>query len=135
MLKKAMVAAAAAASVVGMSVAAAPSALAIGDDQGPTVANGNGAKSAFGNSSTDGDMSPQLSLVDGTLNKPCVAVQDIPVGVAALIGVVVQDIPIASDHVQQQCADNSTNTKRDGAVSHVLEDLSVLSANGEGGNG
>ncbi|MGC5037600.1 MULTISPECIES: rodlin [unclassified Streptomyces] len=131
MLKKAMVAAAAAASVIGMSVAAAPQALAVGDDSGPSVANGNGASSSFGNSATKGDMSPQLSLVDGTLNKPCVAVQDLDVGVALLIGVVVQDIPILSDHVQQQCADNSTNTKRDGALNHILEDLSVLSANGD----
>ncbi|MBB4715103.1 MULTISPECIES: rodlin [Streptomyces] len=131
MLKKAMVAAAAAASVIGMSVAAAPQALAVGDDSGPSVANGNGASSSFGNSATKGDMSPQLSLVDGTLNKPCLAVQDLDVGVAALIGVVVQDIPVLSDHVQQQCADNSTNTKRDGALNHILEDLSVLSANGD----
>jgi hypothetical protein len=130
-LKKAMVAAAAAASVIGMSVAAAPQALAVGDDSGPSVANGNGASSSFGNSATKGDMSPQLSLVDGTLNKPCLAVQDLDVGVAALIGVVVQDIPVLSDHVQQQCADNSTNTKRDGALNHILEDLSVLSANGD----
>ncbi|AMW10572.1 hypothetical protein A4E84_14290 [Streptomyces qaidamensis] len=130
MLKKAMVAAAAAASVIGMSVAAAPQALAVGDDSGPSVANGNGASSSFGNSATKGDMSPQLSLVDGTLNKPCLAVQDLDVGVAALIGVVVQDIPVLSDHVQQQCADNSTNAKRDGALNHILEDLSVLSANG-----
>jgi hypothetical protein len=126
-----MVAAAAAASVIGMSVAAAPQALAVGDDSGPSVANGNGASSSFGNSATKGDMSPQLSLVDGTLNKPCVAVQDLDVGVALLIGVVVQDIPILSDHVQQQCADNSTNSKRDGALNHILEDLSVLSANGD----
>ncbi|MZF90301.1 rodlin [Streptomyces sp. SID5643] len=131
MLKKAMVAAAAAASVIGMSVAAAPQALAVGDDSGPSVANGNGASSSFGNSATKGDMSPQLSLVDGTLNKPCLAVQDLDVGVALLIGVVVQDIPILSDHVQQQCADNSTNSKRDGALNHILEDLSVLSANGD----
>ncbi|MFD5157662.1 rodlin [Streptomyces hawaiiensis] len=131
MLKKAMVAAAAAASVIGMSVAAAPQALAVGDDSGPSVANGNGASSSFGNSATKGDMSPQLSLVDGTLNKPCVAVQDLDVGVAAVIAVVVQDIPILSDHVQQQCADNSTNSKRDGALNHILEDLSVLSANGD----
>lgn len=131
MLKKAMVAAAAAASVIGMSVAAAPHALAVGDDSGPSVANGNGASSSFGNSATKGDMSPQLSLVDGSLNKPCLAVQDVPVGVAAAIGVVAQDIPVLSDHTQQQCADNSTNTKRDAALSHILEDLSVLSANGD----
>ena len=103
MLKKAMVAAA----VIGMSVAAAPQALAIGDDSGPNVANGNGASSAFGNSSTEGDMSPQLALVP------------------------IQGVPVLSDQLNQQCADNSTQTKRDAALSHILEDLSVLSANSE----
>ncbi|MFE1194908.1 rodlin [Streptomyces olivaceoviridis] len=131
MLKKAMVAAATAASVVGMAVAAAPQALAIGNDDGPTVANGNGAVSSFGNSATKGNMSPQLSLVQGSLNKPCLGVQDTDVAVDAAIGGTIQDIPVLSDHLQQQCSDNSTNAKRDGALSHVLEDLSVLSANGE----
>ncbi|KOV95169.1 hypothetical protein ADL04_21800 [Streptomyces sp. NRRL B-3648] len=130
-LKKAMVAAATAASVVGMAVAAAPQALAIGNDDGPTVANGNGAVSSFGNSATKGNMSPQLSLVQGSLNKPCLGVQDVDVAVDAAIGATVQDIPVLSDHLQQQCSDNSTNAKRDGGLSHVLEDLSVLSANGE----
>ncbi|MFJ4948068.1 rodlin [Streptomyces sp. NPDC088760] len=131
MLKKAMVAAATAASVVGMAVAAAPQALAIGNDDGPTIANGNGAVSSFGNSATKGNMSPQLSLVQGSLNKPCLGVQDVDVAVDAAIGGTVQDIPVLSDHVQQQCSDNSTNAKRDGALSHILEDVSVLSANGE----
>ncbi|CAL9458264.1 MULTISPECIES: rodlin RdlA [Streptomyces] len=130
MLKKAMVAAAAAASVIGMSAAAAPQALAIGDDNGPAVANGNGATSAFGNSATDGDMSPQLSLVEGTLNKPCLGVEDVNVAVINLVPI--QDINVLADDLNQQCADNSTQAKRDGALSHVLEDLSVLSANGEG---
>ncbi|MEU8650250.1 rodlin [Streptomyces sp. NPDC048737] len=128
MLKKAMVAAAAAASVIGMSVAAAPQALATGDDSGPTVSNGNGGSSAFGNSSTKGDMSPQLSLVDGSLNKPCAALDDINVAVVNLVPI--QDVPILSDDLTQQCSDNSTQAKRDGALSHILEDLSVLSANG-----
>ncbi|MEU6590717.1 rodlin [Streptomyces sp. NPDC046881] len=132
MLKKAMVAAATAASVVGMAVAAAPQALAIGNDDGPTVANGNGSVSSFGNSATKGNMSPQLSLVQGSLNKPCLGVQDVDVAVDAAIGGTVQDIPVLSDHLQQQCSDNSTNAKRDGGLSHVLEDVSVLSANGEG---
>ncbi|MEU3945641.1 rodlin [Streptomyces sp. NPDC029526] len=125
MLKKAMVAAA----VIGMSVAAAPTALAIGDDSGPNVANGNGASSAFGNSSTEGDMSPQLSLVDGTLNKPCLGVDDVNVAVLNLVPI--QDVPILSDQQNQQCADNSTQAKGDAALSHILEDLSVLSANVE----
>ncbi|MBD9733174.1 hypothetical protein G3I31_01620 [Streptomyces sp. SID9913] len=125
MLKKAMVAAA----VIGMSVAAAPQALAIGDDSGPNVANGNGASSAFGNSSTEGDMSPQLALVDGTLNKPCLGVDDVNVAVINLVPI--QGVPVLSDQLNQQCADNSTQTKRDAALSHILEDLSVLSANSE----
>jgi hypothetical protein len=129
-LKKAMVAAAAAASVIGMSAAAAPQALAIGDDNGPAVLNGNGAESAFGNSATKGDMSPQLSLVEGTLNKPCLGVEDVNVAVINLVPI--QDINVLADDLNQQCADNSTQAKRDGALSHVLEDLSVLSANGEG---
>lgn len=128
MLKKAMVAAAAAASVIGMSVAAAPQALAVGDDSGPSVANGNGSSSSFGNSATKGDMSPQLSLVDGTLNKPCAGLEDINVAVINIVPI--QDVPILSDDLAQQCADNSTQSKRDGALSHILEDLSVLSANG-----
>ncbi|MER6284088.1 rodlin [Streptomyces sviceus] len=130
MLKKAMAAAAAAASVVGMSVAAAPTALAIGNDNGPTVQNGNGATSSFGNSATKGDMSPQLSLVQGTLNKPCLGLSDTNVGVLQIVNV--QDVPILSDQLTQQCSDNSTQSKRDGALSHVLEDLSVLSAATEG---
>ncbi|WP_320773638.1 rodlin [Streptomyces sp. CRN 30] len=133
MLKKAMVAAAAAASVIGMSVAAAPQALAIGDDSGPAVANGNGSKTAFGNSSTDGDMSPQLSLVDGSLNKPCVGLEDINVPIVNVIAVPIQDLNVVADELNQQCSDNSSETKRDAALSHILEDLSVLSANGEGG--
>jgi hypothetical protein len=125
-----MVAAAAAASVIGMSVAAAPHALAIGNDEGPTVANGNGAKTAFGNSATKGDMSPQLSLVNGTLNKPCAALEDIHVPIINIVPI--NDVPILSDDLDQQCSDNSSNVKRDGALSHILEDLAVLSANGEG---
>ncbi|MEW2295713.1 rodlin [Streptomyces sp. NPDC006743] len=129
MLKKAMVAAAAAVSVVGGSVAAAPAALAIGNDNGPSIANGNDATSSFGNSATKGDMSPQLSLIEGTLNKPCLGLNETNVGVLQIVNV--QDIPILSDRQNQQCSDNSTQAKRDGALSHILEDLSVLSANGE----
>ncbi|MEU3511701.1 rodlin [Streptomyces longwoodensis] len=129
MLKKAMVAAAAAVSVIGMSAAVAPQALAIGDDSGPSVANGNGASTSFGNSATKGDMSPQLSLVEGTLNKPCLALEDIQVPIVNIVPI--NDVPILSDDLDQQCSDNSTNAKRDGALSHILEDLSVLSANGQ----
>ncbi|MFB7600825.1 rodlin [Streptomyces sp. NPDC056160] len=129
MLKKAMVAAAAAVSVVAGSVAAAPAALAIGNDDGPAVANGNGSTSSFGNSATRGNMSPELSLVEGTLNKPCLGLDETNVGVLQIVDV--QDVPVLSDRQNQECSDSSTQAKRDGALSDVLKDLSVLSANGE----
>jgi hypothetical protein len=131
-IKKVIATAAIAASVVGASAAAAPQALAIGGDSGPTSANGNESLQSYGNSATYGNMSPQMALIQGSFNKPCIALNDIPVGVGALIGVNVQDIPILSDHMQQQCTENSTNAKRDGALAHLLEDVSILSSNTEG---
>jgi hypothetical protein len=129
-IKKVIATAAIAASVVGASAAAAPQALAIGGDSGPTSANGNGSLKSYGNSATYGNMSPQMALIQGSFNKPCIALNDVPVGVGALIGVNVQDIPILSDHMQQQ--ENSTNAKRDGALAHLPEDVSILSSNTEG---
>lgn len=134
MIKKIVATAAVAASAMGASAAAAPQALAIGNDSGPTAANGNGAWQSYGNSATYGNMSPQIALIQGSFNKPCIALNDIPVGVGALIGVNVQDIPILSDHMQQQCTENSSNVKRDGALAHLLEDVSILSENSESGH-
>ncbi|GGW18164.1 rodlin [Streptomyces capoamus] len=131
MLRKIVATAAVAASAMGASAAAAPQALAIGNDDGPTVANGNAGWQSYGNSATYGNMSPQIALIQGSFNKPCIAVNDIPIGVGALIGVNVQDLPILSDHMQQQCTENSSNVKRDGALAHLLEDVSILSQNSE----
>ncbi|MBD0844057.1 MULTISPECIES: rodlin [unclassified Streptomyces] len=133
MLKKAMAAAAVTASVVGASAAAAPQALAIGDDSGTTSASGNHAHSKFGNSVTKGHMSPQATLVQGTANKLCLGLplkanaQGI-VGLAA-VGVI-QDVPVLSAAQNQQCADNSTQAKGDEPLSHILSDISALSGNG-----
>ncbi|WP_121708648.1 rodlin, partial [Streptomyces sp. E5N91] len=107
-----------------------PQAMAHGHDSGPVSANGNGASQYFGNSMTTGNMSPQMALIQGSFNKPCIAVSDIPVSVIGLVPI--QDLNVLGDDMNQQCAENSTQAKRDGALSHVLEDLSVLSANGEG---
>ncbi|MFG2356054.1 rodlin [Streptomyces sp. NPDC048521] len=131
MIKKIVATAAVAASAMGAATAAAPAALASGNDSGPTAANGNGAWQSYGNSATYGKMSPQIALIQGSFNKPCIALTDIPVGVGALAGVNVQDIPVLSDHMQQQCTENSSNVKRDGALAHVLEDVSVLSADSD----
>ncbi|WP_327717193.1 rodlin [Streptomyces sp. NBC_00490] len=132
MLKKAMAAAAVAASVVG----AASPAMAIGNDDGTKSASGNGAHSAFGNSVTKGDLSPQATLVQSTANKLCVGLPakanlQAIVGLIAAVGVA-QDVPILSAPQNQQCAENSTQAKGDEPLSHILDDISALSGNGAG---
>ncbi|MFD3311683.1 rodlin [Streptomyces sp. NPDC058694] len=132
MLKKAMAAAAVAASVVGVSAAAAPQALAIGNDGGVTTANGNHAEQAYGNAKTGGDLSPQASLVQGSLNKLCVGLPA-KVNLASLVGaapITVQDVNVLSAPQNQQCAENSTQAKGDEPLSHLVDNIPVLSGNG-----
>ncbi|MFD3657052.1 rodlin [Streptomyces sp. 24-1644] len=136
MIKKILASAAVAASVVGVSAAAAPSAMAIGNDGGTTSINGNGASQAFGNSATHGDWSPQFALIQGSLNKPCIGLPA-KANVGSLIGAVpiaVQDINVLSSPQNQQCTENSTQAKGDEALSHILDDIPVLSGNGVGNN-
>ncbi|WP_328839131.1 rodlin [Streptomyces europaeiscabiei] len=132
MLKKAMAAVAVAVSIAGLAAATAPQALA--DDGGTTSFSGNGASQAFGNSVTKGDMSPQLSLIQGSLNKPCLGLPlkaNVGAGLAAI-----QDLPILSAPQNQQCTENSTQAKGDEPLSHILSDIPILSDNGNGnGNG
>ncbi|MFJ9018561.1 rodlin [Streptomyces sp. NPDC102259] len=133
-MKKLWATAALAASVAGLAGLSAPQALAIGDDSGTTSASGNGASSEFGNSATFGDMSPQLSLVQGSLNKPCIG---LPAklnaqSLIAALNIGVQDIPILSAPQNQQCVENSTQAKGDEPLSHILDDISVLAGNGAG---
>ncbi|MFC8076652.1 rodlin [Streptomyces sp. NPDC057307] len=126
--------AAVAATMVGGLAATASPALAIGNDTGTTSLSGNGAEQEFGNSETHGDMSPQLSLVQGTLNKPCVGLP-VKANVGSLVGLVpiaVQDINVLSSPQNQQCTENSTQAKGDEPLSHILEDIPILSANGVG---
>jgi hypothetical protein len=131
-IKKVMAAAAVAASVVGASAAAAPQALAIGNDNGVTTANGNGAEQIYGNQATYGNMSPQMALIQGSLNKPCIGLPA-KANVGSLVGLVpiaVQDIPILSAPQNQQCTENSTQAKGDEPLSHILDNIPVLSGNG-----
>ncbi|MEU0136223.1 rodlin [Streptomyces sp. NPDC006296] len=132
MIKKVLATGAVAASILGLS---ATSAMAIGDDTGTTSVNGNGADAAYGNSATKGDQSPQLSLVQGSLNKPCVALP-VKANAGSLVGILVpvavQDVNVLSSPQNQQCADNSTQAKGDEALSHILSDIPVLSGNGAG---
>ncbi|WP_405479390.1 rodlin [Streptomyces sp. NBC_00009] len=132
MMKKVMAAAAVAASVAGISAVAAPQAMAIDNDGGTTSFSGNGAEQAYGNSYTTGDMSPQMALIQGSLNKPCIGLPA-KADVGSLVGVVpisVQDIPVLSAPQNQQCVENSTQAKGDEPLSHILDDIPVLSANG-----
>ncbi|MGY5128106.1 rodlin [Streptomyces nigrescens] len=127
MIKKVLATTAVAASVVGISAAAAPQAMATGNDKGTSTVNGNGATSAFGNSTTRGSMSPQLELIQGSLNKLCLALPKVN-----LAAVLAQDINILSSPQNQQCVENSSQAKGDEALSHILDDIAVLAANGVG---
>ncbi|MFC8533181.1 rodlin [Streptomyces sp. NPDC057249] len=136
-MKKMMAGAAVAVSLVGLSAAAAPSAMAIGNDGGTTSVNGNGAASAYGNSTTRGDGSPQAQLIQGSLNDLCVGAP-VKVNAGSLIGLLVpitaQDINVLSNPQNQQCADNSTQAKGDEPLSHLVDDIPILSGNGVANN-
>ncbi|MGA5559666.1 rodlin [Streptomyces platensis] len=127
MIKKVLATTAVAASVVGISATAAPQAMATGNDTGTSTVNGNGAASVFGNSTTRGSMSPQLELIQGSLNKLCLALPKVN-----LAAVLAQDINILSSPQNQQCVENSSQAKGDEPLSHILDDIAVLSANGVG---
>jgi hypothetical protein len=119
---------------VGASGAAAQQALALGDDGGTTSTNGNNSLQQYGNSATYGNMSPQMALIQGSLNKPCVGLPA-KVNAGSLVGVVpvaVQDVPVLSSPQNQQCTENSTQAKGDEPLSHVLDDIPVLSGYGTG---
>jgi hypothetical protein len=132
MLKKVTATAALALSVAAAGASMAPQAMALGNDGGTNSLSGNGAKQSFGNSATHGKMSPQLSLVQGSFNKPCIG---LPVkgNIQNIVGVVnvgIQDVPILSAPQNQQCVENSTQAKGDEPLSHILNDIPVLSGNG-----
>jgi hypothetical protein len=79
-------------------------------------------------------MSPQMALIQGSLNKPCVGLPA-KANVGSLVGLVpvaVQDVNVLSSPQNQQCVENSTQAKGDEPLSHILDDISALSANGTG---
>lgn len=133
MIKKIMATAAVTASVVGAGAMLAPSAFATGNDHGTTSASGDGAVDAFGNSSTHGNQSPQATLIQDSANKLCLGVPvkaDAGSLVGVLVPVSVQDIDVLSNPQTQQCADNSTQAKGDEPLSHIVDQVPVLSSNG-----
>ncbi|MFF1556462.1 rodlin [Streptomyces sp. NPDC058279] len=131
MLKKFMATAAVTASVIGAGAVAASPAMAIGNDNGVNTVNGNGAAQIYGNQKTDGAMSPQLSLVQGSLNKLCVG---LPAkvnaqSILAALNIGVQDINVLSNPQNQQCTENSTQAKGDEPLSHIADNIPILSGN------
>jgi hypothetical protein len=77
--------------------------------------------------------SPQMSLIQGTLNKLCIGIGKVGIqSVLALINVGVQDVPMLTNQQQQQCTDNSTINDGDDALSHILDEIPILSGNGSG---
>ncbi|WP_328622379.1 rodlin [Streptomyces sp. NBC_00354] len=132
MPKKLMATTVVTASMLGLGAAWAAPAMAIGNDGGVTTVNGNGSAQIYGNQQTKGAMSPQLSLVQGSLNKLCVG---LPAkanvqGLAGLVPINVQDINVLSNPQNQQCTENSTQAKGDEPLSHILDNIPVLSGNG-----
>ncbi|WP_329376259.1 rodlin [Streptomyces sp. NBC_01351] len=136
MIKKMMATAAATASILGAGAAVAAPAMAIGNDNGINSVNGNNAQQVYGNQKTHGDLSPQLGLVQGTLNKPCIG---LPAklnaqSILAAVNVGVQDINVLSNPQNQQCTENSTQAKGDEPLSHLLSNIPVLSGNVSAGS-
>ncbi|MFI2240711.1 rodlin [Streptomyces chrestomyceticus] len=128
-MNKMMASVAVAASLVGISAAAAPQAMAVGDDRGTGTANGNHSAQAFGNGGTEGDMSPDATLIGDSLNKLCIGIPIENVqNIVGLVNVGLQDI-VSSDQ-NQQCVENSTETQQDQALSHLIDKLPILSQNG-----
>ncbi|MGW1866610.1 rodlin [Streptomyces mauvecolor] len=127
--------AAVAAVVSGVAMTAAPQAMAVGDHGGTKTLSGNGAQQAFGNSRTDGDMAPQMTLVQGSLNKPCLGVP-VKANFASVVGFVpvsvLQDVPVLSAPQNQQCTENSAQVKGDEPLSHILDEIPIRSGNGRG---
>ncbi|EME99067.1 RdlA protein [Streptomyces mobaraensis NBRC 13819 = DSM 40847] len=126
-LKKVLATTALTVSTVG---AVSGPAMAVGHDS-QDIANANGAKTGYGNTKTGGKESPQMSLIQGTLNKPCIGLGRANIqNIVALINIGLQDIPILSSEQEQQCTDNSSINDGDDPLSHLLDDIPIISGNG-----
>lgn len=136
MFKKALATAAVAASVVGATGFAASPAMAVADNnRDVSTQQGNGESESYGHTTTGGYMSPNMALVNGSLNKPCIAVPvtktNVLDGIAGIGGgVSVNDILTSQNN--QNCSENSTQVDGDDPLSHLLEDLPIISQNGAG---
>ncbi|WP_234345356.1 rodlin [Streptomyces griseus] len=134
MIKKVLATGAVAASILGLG---STQAMAIANDGGTTTLNGNGASQAYGNSETHGDWSPQFALIQGSLNKPCIALPA-KANLGSLIGLVpisVQDINVLSSPQNQQCTEARRTAPVPGVPRYVGQCRShERSGNGSGGH-
>ncbi|GAA2118703.1 rodlin [Streptomyces synnematoformans] len=137
-MRKYLKTAAVAATLVGASALAAPQALAADDTGDGPYANGNGSKIAYGNTKTGGYMSPNMALVNGSLNEPCIALPQVAKNAKQLVNVInlvnVGVDEVLAQNQNQTCAKNSSADQGDAPLSHLLEDFPILSGNGAGNN-
>ncbi|KAI1315853.1 hypothetical protein EDD11_000288 [Mortierella claussenii] len=93
------------------------------------IGNDNGINTVIGNQKSTGDMSPQLELIQATLNKPCVGLpaKTNAQSIVALVNIGVQDINVLSNPQNQQCTENSTQDKGDEPLADILVNIPVLS--------
>ncbi|WP_181788777.1 rodlin [Streptomyces phytophilus] len=135
-MKKYLKTAAVAVTMLGASALAAPQALAADDSGDGPYANGNGSTQAYGNTQTGGYMSPNMSLVNGSLNEPCIALPQAAKNAKQLVNVInlanVGVDEILAQNQNQTCAKNSSADQGDAPLSHLLDDFPILSGNGAG---
>lgn len=131
-MRKYLKTAAVAVTLVGASAMAAPQALAA-DDTGDTNANGNDSTQAYGNTRTGGYMSPNMALVNGSFNEPCIALPQVAKNVTNVLGGAQIGVSeVLSQNQNQTCAKNSSADQGDAPLSHLLDDFPILSGNGAG---
>lgn len=99
---------------------------------GQDTVNANGAKSGYGDTATGGKESPQMSAIEGSLNKPCIALGKL--GLQSVIGILlnvgIEDVPIATSQQMQECTDNSVISDGDDQLSHIADGIALIAGNG-----
>ncbi|GAA2666873.1 rodlin [Streptomyces aculeolatus] len=134
-MKKYLKTAAVAVTMLGASAMAAPQALAADDTGDGPYANGNGSTQAYGNTQTGGYMSPNMALVNGSLNEPCIALPQAAKNVQNILGLAQIGVnEVLSQNQNQTCAKNSSADQGDAPLSHLLDDFPIISGNGAGNN-
>ncbi|GHG53435.1 rodlin [Streptomyces griseocarneus] len=126
MLKKVLATAVLSASAVGF--AACPAVASVNDSR--NTANGNDSVTEHGKTVTGGHESPQMTAVQGSLDKLCLGLGKLNLQAILLGGVNLQDIPVLTSQQQQQCTDNSTINDGDDPLSHLVDEIAVVSGNG-----